>query len=247
MRRRSALLTAAALGLGLVLTADAAAFAATGSSLVLGRLNSAGATTTITMTGTGSALRLLTASAASAPLTTNATGRVVNLNADRVDGYDAGALVTLARTGVDATRLGGRTLTEVLALAPASRLTFVRSAAAQQPNPGAFPGVLSGAGADPGTYRITGSVTVPCEPGNTSGYTLSVLAVHSATQRTTLVDGAEVPAARCGAGTAVPVSTTATMTSTTRLLVQVHDIDAGGPADGELVIALRGEPTLRVL
>lgn len=243
--RRPRLLTAAALGLGLVLTLDATAYAATGSSLVLGRINSAGTTTTLTMTGTGSALRLLTASSTAAPLITNGTGRVANLNADRVDGYDASGLVALARTGVDASRLGGRTLSEVLALTPAPRLTFVRSAAVQQPNPGAYPGVVSAAGADPGTYRLTGTVTVPCVSANKAGYTLSLLAIHSSTERTTLIDDAPIPADRCG--TAVSLATTASLTSASRLLLQVHDVDAGGPAEGELAVSLRGEPALRAL
>jgi hypothetical protein len=243
--RRSRLLTAAALGLGLVLALDATAYAATGSSLVLGRLNSAGTTTTLTMTGTGSALRLLTASSTAAPLSTNATGRVANLNADRVDGYDASGLVALARSGVDASRLGGRTLAEVLALAPAPRLSFVRTGVAQQPNPGAFPGILSAAGADPGTYRLAGTVTIPCTAANEAGYTLSLLAIHSSTQRTALVDAVPIAAERCGS--AVGVATTASLTSASRLLVQVHDVDAGGPAEGELSVALRGEPTLRAL
>jgi hypothetical protein len=242
---RRTLLVAAALSAALVLTADAASYAATGSSLVLGRLNSASSTTTLTMSGTGSALRLVTASSSAAPFSTNATGRVTHLNADRVDGYDAAALVAAARTAVDATRLGGRSLAEVLALAPVPRLSFVRRGAVQQSNPGAYPGVLSGSGADPGTYRVTGSITVACSAGNTRGYLLSVLALHSTTQRTTLLDDAPVPASRCDSPT--PVSLTASLAATTRLLVQVHDVDAGGPTEGELDIALRGEPSPRAL
>ena len=243
--RRTTLLTVTALSLGLVLTADAASYAATGSSLVLGRLNTASATTTMSMTGSGPVLRLVGASSTASPLSTNATGRVANLNADRVDGYDATTLLSMARTGVDAARLSGRTLADVLALAPVPRFTFVRRGALQQPNPGAFPGVLSGSGAAPGSYRISGSVTVPCAEGNSRGYTLSLLAITSATERSVLVDASPVAAERCGA--AVPVSVVAPVLASTRLLVQVHDVDAGGPVEGPVEIALRGEPVLRAL
>jgi len=104
MRLRTALAT---IGVGLVLfvTTDAVTFAATGSSLVLGRINVANATTTIQNTGASPALRLVTNSSATAPLVVNGKGRVANLYADR------------ATTADNAAKLGGKTLAQVNAAA----------------------------------------------------------------------------------------------------------------------------------
>ena len=84
---------------------DAVTYAATGSSLVLGRLNQANATTTIQNTGTTPALKLVTKSAATAPLVVNGKGKVTNLYADR------------AATADNARRLGGRTPGQIVAAA----------------------------------------------------------------------------------------------------------------------------------
>ena len=79
----------------LVVGFDAVTFAATGSSLLLGRVNQAGATTTVQNTGPGAALNLVTKSVTSPPFTTNARGVVPNLyagraaNAERVGGLTA--------------------------------------------------------------------------------------------------------------------------------------------------------------
>jgi len=82
----------------LVVGFDYATYAATGSSLLMGRTNSASKVTIIKNTGAGSAVSLLTKSAASAPFTTNAKGRVVNLNADKVDGLTASQILTASHT-----------------------------------------------------------------------------------------------------------------------------------------------------
>jgi len=89
--------TVAAAGL-LVVGLDYATFAATGDSLVLGRANQADEVTKVVRTDRGPALRLATRSDSDAPLSTNGTGRVVHLNADRVDGKHAKALSTHAVT-----------------------------------------------------------------------------------------------------------------------------------------------------
>lgn len=65
------------------------AVAATGQGFVLGRQNTANKATTLARTTSGPALQLRTASSANAPLIVNGRGRVTNLNADRVDGWDA--------------------------------------------------------------------------------------------------------------------------------------------------------------
>ena len=84
---------------------DAVTYAATGSSLVLGRLNQANATTTIQNTGSTPALKLVTKSAATAPLVVNGKGKVTNLYADR------------AATADNARKLGGRTPGQIVAAA----------------------------------------------------------------------------------------------------------------------------------
>jgi hypothetical protein len=85
----------AAIGTATVLVVgfDAATYAATGSSLILGKANTAGATTTITNTGAGAALTLNTKSSVSAPIVTNGKGLVKNLNAEKVGGNTATSLI----------------------------------------------------------------------------------------------------------------------------------------------------------
>jgi hypothetical protein len=73
----------------LVVCSDYVAFAATGDSLLLGKVNHAGAVTTIDRTKNGPALSLSTNNDGAAPLVTNGHGKVANLNADRLDGKDS--------------------------------------------------------------------------------------------------------------------------------------------------------------
>lgn len=94
---KSVIAAVAAAGL-LVVGVDYATYAANGDSLILGRVNQADKATTIKRTDGGPALRLSTRSDSSAPLSTNGTGKVVHLNADRVDGKHAKALATHAIT-----------------------------------------------------------------------------------------------------------------------------------------------------
>ena len=82
----------------LVVGFDAVTFAATGSSLLLGRVNQAGATTTVQNTGAGAALNLVTKSVASPPFTTNAKGLVPNLRASTADRL-AGLTLAQVRAG----------------------------------------------------------------------------------------------------------------------------------------------------
>jgi hypothetical protein len=87
----------AAIGL-LVVGVDYATFAATGDSLLLGQVNKTDNSTAIKRSDRGPALRLTTKSTSDAPLSTNGTGKVVHLNADRVDGKHAKTLATHAIT-----------------------------------------------------------------------------------------------------------------------------------------------------
>lgn len=81
----------------LLLAGNTLAHAATGKALILGGSNSAGKQTVLARTTAGPVLSLRATSPSSAPLTTNARGKVANLNADRVDGLDAAALRTRSR------------------------------------------------------------------------------------------------------------------------------------------------------
>lgn len=70
------------------------ALAATGHGFILGKSNSANKVTTLSRTTGGSVLSLHSKSSSSAPLTVNGTGKVANLNVDKLDGLDSSALKT---------------------------------------------------------------------------------------------------------------------------------------------------------
>jgi hypothetical protein len=70
---------------------DAGTYAGTGDSLILGKLNKANKPTTITNTATGPALSLQAAGEQPA-LAVDSEAKIVELNADRIDGKDAAAL-----------------------------------------------------------------------------------------------------------------------------------------------------------
>ncbi|MFL6109677.1 MAG: hypothetical protein ACJ716_03525 [Marmoricola sp.] len=78
----------------LVLAGNSVVLATTGHSLLLGKSNSADATTSITRTTSGSVLKLQSKSSTNSPLTVNGKGKVTNLNADTVDGIDSSKLGT---------------------------------------------------------------------------------------------------------------------------------------------------------
>ncbi|HET8602601.1 MAG TPA: hypothetical protein VFM09_01620 [Marmoricola sp.] len=94
MRKLKTLGSALVVALVLVTCADYVGYAATGSSFILGHSNSANKITGLARTTTGPALNLHTSTTSSAPFTTNAHGKVANLNADRLDGLDGAALQT---------------------------------------------------------------------------------------------------------------------------------------------------------
>jgi hypothetical protein len=234
------LLIASALAAAFLVTIDAASYAATGASLVLGRVNAASTPTTVANEGAGPVLRLQTSSTASAPFTTNATGKVANLHADKLDGLDAAAIVSAARAAVDASRLQGRTAAQVADLAPVPRFTFARDSIRQTSNPGWLPGALSSSGATPGTYRLTGTLTIPCAPGSTSGYLFALAVARSALDVDPVILQRSVPASRCGQP--LPLDQVVTMTADSKLLLRVHDIDAGDLVQQPLAFDLRGVP-----
>jgi hypothetical protein len=116
----------AVIGAGMLLFAasDAVTYAATGSSLVLGKINAANATTTIQNTGTTPALKLLTKSSATPPLVVNGKGKVANLYADRAATADnarkvGGKTIAQVRAGIDAATVGGKTAAQISSAATA--------------------------------------------------------------------------------------------------------------------------------
>lgn len=94
MRTLKTLGSALVVTLVLVMSVDYAASAATGHPFLLGKINKANKATTVKRTTPGPALNLLTKSSGAAPLAVNGRGKVVNLNADKVDGADASVLRT---------------------------------------------------------------------------------------------------------------------------------------------------------
>ncbi|WP_460793606.1 hypothetical protein [Nocardioides pacificus] len=89
-------LQAVALAVALVLAIDYASFAATGQSMVLGKLNKANQVTTVVRTNAGPALSLVT-KPGSPPFKVKQPAKVANLNADRVDGLDSSQLAPRSR------------------------------------------------------------------------------------------------------------------------------------------------------
>ncbi|MDP3968001.1 MAG: hypothetical protein Q8Q02_06940 [Nocardioides sp.] len=90
------LIKGVALAVVLVLAIDYASFAATGQSLVLGKLNKANQVTTIARTNGGPALSLVT-KPGSPPFKVNRPIKVAKLNADRLDGLHSSQLARRPR------------------------------------------------------------------------------------------------------------------------------------------------------
>jgi len=96
MRHLKSVLAVIGAAVILVLAANTVTLAATGQAFLLGKNNSANTNTSLTRTTSGSVLKLQSKSSANAPLTVNGRGRVTNLNADKVDGYDSSVLTSNA-------------------------------------------------------------------------------------------------------------------------------------------------------
>jgi len=80
----------------LVLAANTVSLAATGNALLLGKSNGANDITSITRTTSGSVLKLKSKYSGNAPLVVTGKGKVVNLNADTLDGIDSSKFGTRA-------------------------------------------------------------------------------------------------------------------------------------------------------
>ena len=72
---------------------DAATYAATGDSLVLGRTNEADMPTTVRNTGTGPTLRLVSSDPATPNLYVSSRAKINKLNADLLDGVSSSAFM----------------------------------------------------------------------------------------------------------------------------------------------------------
>lgn len=125
MRKLKTLGSALVVALVLVTCADYVSFAATGKSLILGRANYATKITSLSRSTSGAALKLHTASTSNAPFTTNAKGKVANLNADRLDGLDSSALVNKALVFTTSVNVPSATsITVTLPNVPAGKYLF---------------------------------------------------------------------------------------------------------------------------
>jgi hypothetical protein len=94
MQKFKTLLTVIGAVTVLVLAGNTVAMAATGGKFILGHTNKANAVSTLKRTTSGAPLKLTTNSSSNAPLSTNGKGKVTNLNADKLDGYDSSSLKT---------------------------------------------------------------------------------------------------------------------------------------------------------
>lgn len=94
MRHFKSVLTVLGAVTVLVLAGNTISLAATGHAFILGTKNTASTITTLTKTTNGPALKLGVKRATNPPFSTNGTGKVVNLNADKLDGLDSTQVAT---------------------------------------------------------------------------------------------------------------------------------------------------------
>jgi len=92
MRHLKTVLTVLGAVTVLVLASNTVVIAATGQGFILGKGNSANNITALKRTTSGSVLKLESASSTNPPMTVTGKGKVANLNADTIDGYDSTAL-----------------------------------------------------------------------------------------------------------------------------------------------------------
>jgi len=144
----------------LVLAGNTVALATTGHSLLLGKSNSADANTSITRTTSGSVLKLQSKSSTNSPLTVNGKGKVANLNADSVDGYDSSQMVN-------------RTSTFTKSINLASAGTSFGLTTSTMPS---------------GTYLVTGSAWV-YGPTSSGGFECQIVGNGSSTARWSWIPG----------------------------------------------------------
>jgi hypothetical protein len=167
MPRRSLVAAATVGAIVLVIGVDSATFAATGSSLILGRSNTADTVTSLRSTD-GPALDLRPGSTTQAPLTVTGTGKVWNLNVDRLDSLDSRDLQRrLTAACAHGRALAGISSTGAPLCAPLEPSTLVL----RVPDPGRTdsPFGATTAAVPAGRYRIElGAVVEPTIAGSAS-------------------------------------------------------------------------------
>ena len=107
LARGTALFVGAAVMLAVVLGVGTTALAANGKPFLLGKPNVATAVSTLVNRGVGPALSL-NVKAGQPPLAVNSRAKVVNLNADRVDGLDSTAFQRSGTKATDSDKLDGK-------------------------------------------------------------------------------------------------------------------------------------------
>ncbi len=86
---------------------DAVSYAATGDSLIIGQLNSAGGVTTLKNTGSGATLSLISSDPSRPNLKMSSQAKIAKLNADLLDGQDSSAFLLAGGKAADADALDG--------------------------------------------------------------------------------------------------------------------------------------------
>lgn len=143
MRRSTQLLSILGAATILALAANTVSIAATGSGFILGKSNSANTISALTRTTSGTVLKLQSASSANPPLAVNGTGKVTNLNADKVDGLDGAALQTAVWEYTLPSTSGGTVATQFdFPNLPAGRYLASYSVTAEVSNGGLLCGFL---------------------------------------------------------------------------------------------------------
>lgn len=148
MRHLKTVLTVLGAVTVLVLASNTVVTAATGQGFILGKGNSANNITALKRTTSGSVLKLESATSANPPMTVTGTGKVANLNADKVDGYDSAALRDRATVWTRSITSPTSVIQLLFPLAAGSYLVgysaFLNGAGGVDSNAGCYVAVISG-------------------------------------------------------------------------------------------------------
>ena len=110
----------------LLLAGNTVAQATTGHSFLLGSSNSANAVTSLTRTTSGTALKVTTKYSSNTPFVVNGKGKVANLQADKVDGYEGSQMLNKVYVYTKAVAVGtpASAFTLTLHNVPAGKYVF---------------------------------------------------------------------------------------------------------------------------
>jgi hypothetical protein len=220
----------------LVVGLDAVAYATTGKAFLLSAVNKATKTTTLQNTGAGAALNLLTKSTASAPFTTNAKGKVANLNADRVGGMSA-AQLQAASAAVGTINFARTNAAPAAYSDPAVMANFPYSVSSKE-------------GAVSQVYSFSGTASFACDlaADQSSTYQVRLYVVANGVANQVAATPA-MPATSCGGPvTSLPVATAALMSNQKLLvIVDVENTIGGMPAMPWVTFSITGSPIASAL